>query len=42
MGGKLLKKHQVVRYLAVFDRDYDLFEDTINQLIMEQIDHYFK
>ena len=41
MGGKLLKKHQVVRYLAVFDRDYDLFEDTINQSIMEQIDHYF-
>jgi len=41
VDGKLLKQHQVVRYLSVFDRDYDLFEDTINQSIMEQIDHYF-
>jgi len=36
IDGKLLKEHQVIKYLAFFDRDYKLFQDALTQSIMQQ------
>jgi len=41
LGGKLLQMQQVVRYLAVFNRDYDVFVESISNAVLKQIDHYF-
>ncbi|PHS20566.1 MAG: hypothetical protein COA86_01050 [Kangiella sp.] len=41
LNGKLLQLPQVVRYLTVFNRDYDAFLDSINNAVLKQVDHYF-
>lgn len=41
VNGKRLNRQQVVKYLTVFDRDYDVFEERLNDVIMNQIDQYF-
>lgn len=42
VDGKQLKNNQIVRYLNVSDRDYEIFEDSIKETVMAQIEHYFK
>ena len=41
VNGKLLNQEQVIKYLAVFDRDYSIFEELLNESIMDQIEQYF-
>jgi len=41
VDGKLLNHQQVVKYLSVFGRDYDVFEESLNIAIMEHIERYF-
>jgi hypothetical protein len=41
VDGKLMTYEQVVKYLAVFNREYSIFEESLNEAVLKQIDRYF-